>query len=775
MRYLTATAVSSGANVADRSFFQQLCPSAGKACGVGNFANNLASAMRDAGIDVRTLTSPHELTRGDLLIQHEFALYDSGELTDVLEPYDGRKVLFAHSRGAEAFAEHVDAFVALCDGVVKTTKPTLILPHPGWQAQVADRASLKARLGWSAYRCVVGTNGFISPSRQFDEIVDRLIEFAVAHNVLIQVACPRHGSHDDRPGYRDQEERLIRLGQEFSANLSIETRFLHQQVLNMRLQASDLLWCWTSTPSQPYGSGTCSDQYGSGTRLVVADKRQHSHLFGLPNVVVAPPEIDAFVETLKSEILRRRFDRHDPSRLSWPAFAQRLRQFLKSIPSAANGESGIRPRRAPPAANSALVIPPRDAQRTGPLSPPHGGPRNSRPAPPEALTESNAARLAGEYLESVGPCPDEYHGRGIVICAGGVRYNACAWVTINMLRWLGCKLPIEVWYRGFYEYDEAWLSLVEPLGVHAVDADEVRARRPHSNLGGWQLKPYAILNSRFREVLLLDADNVPVVDPTYLFELPEFKAHGGVFWPDQSRTPPQHPRWEVFGVEYRDEPEAESGQVLVEKQLSWRALNLCNWYNERSEFFYRFIYGDKDTFTLAWHRAGQRYAMPPRGSQGVPFTICQHDFAGRRIFQHRVGDKFSLAQAKQCRRFLFEDQCLRFIDELREKWCPLPGLLRALSDADLLAMARLSEQRFRLDCDGTESRPIRLDGSGRVAHGQGAEMSYWWARAKHRELVLFDAGCRPTCRLFEQPGGNWTGKSLSRKGAEIQLALATEI
>ena len=528
--------------------------------------------MRGIGIDVRTLTLLRHVASGDLLIQHEFALYDNDELKDILDSHVGRKVLFAHSRSAEAFAECVDAFVALCDGVVESARPCLVLPHPGWQASLVDRDSLKARLGWSSYQCVVGTNGFISPSRQFDQIVARLAEFAVENNVLIQVACPRHNSHDARRGYRDQEERLLRLCRDFPKNLSIETRFLHQHVLNMRLQASDLLWCWTSTPSRPYGSGTCSDQYASGTRLVVGDKRQHSHVFGLPNVVVAPADIGAFVETLKSEILQPRFDRHDPSPLSWTTFARRLHGFLKNIPRATSSGGAFRPRRPPPAGNTARSTRQSDARHNTPSPTAPRTTQEHHPAPPEVLTESNAARLAGEYLDSVAPYRNDYHGRGIVICAGGVRYNACAWVTINMLRWLGCKLPIEVWYRGFYEYDEAWLGLVEPLGVHAVDADEVRARRPHPNLGGWQLKPYAILNSRFREVLLLDADNVPVVDPTYLFELPEFKAHGSVFWPDHASTRQQHPRWEVFGVEYRDEPEAESGQVLVDKQVSWRAL-----------------------------------------------------------------------------------------------------------------------------------------------------------------------------------------------------------
>ena len=42
--------------------------------------------------------------------------------------------------------------------------------------------------------------------------------------------------------------------------------------------------------------------------------------------------------------------------------------------------------------------------------------------------------------------PDKYKGKGIVICAGGIKYLTSAWVNINLLRHHNCELPIEVWY-----------------------------------------------------------------------------------------------------------------------------------------------------------------------------------------------------------------------------------------------------------------------------------------------------------------------------------------
>ena len=56
------------------------------------------------------------------------------------------------------------------------------------------------------------------------------------------------------------------------------------------------------------------------------------------------------------------------------------------------------------------------------------------------------------------------HGRGIVICAGGVRLFTNAWVCIQMLRRVGCRLPIELWHIGREELDEEMSEILAGLG-----------------------------------------------------------------------------------------------------------------------------------------------------------------------------------------------------------------------------------------------------------------------------------------------------------------------
>ncbi len=282
----------------------------------------------------------------------------------------------------------------------------------------------------------------------------------------------------------------------------------------------------------------------------------------------------------------------------------------------------------------------------------------------------HSANMACErFIPTIPFYPDaRFQGRGIVICGGGVKYFTCAWVCINRLRRLGCHLPIQVWHLGGEEMDQRMIGLLASLGVECIDASAVRKRFPARILHGWELKPYAILHSPFREVLFLDADNVPVVNPEFLFQTREFKDTGAIFWPDL-----EHPKnkntmaiWRSCGLRQPREREFETGQIVVNKDRCWRALCLALWFNENSDFYHRYIHGDKETFHLAFRKLGQGYALVQKPVHPLIGTMCQHDFQGRRIFQHRNTDKWDLFQHnRRVEDFWFEDECLRHVSDLR--------------------------------------------------------------------------------------------------------------
>jgi hypothetical protein len=125
--------------------------------------------------------------------------------------------------------------------------------------------------------------------------------------------------------------------------------------------------------------------------------------------------------------------------------------------------------------------------------------------------------------------------------------------------------------------------------------------------------------------------------------------------------------WRYTGVPYRDEPEIQAGEILVDKVRCWRPLKLTMWFNEHHRFFYRYMIGDKDSYRFAWHKLGETYAMPPFPIHRLEGTLCQHDFSGRRLFQHRNTRKWKLhGPNTNVAGFQFQSECLEFLRELRE-------------------------------------------------------------------------------------------------------------
>lgn len=286
-----------------------------------------------------------------------------------------------------------------------------------------------------------------------------------------------------------------------------------------------------------------------------------------------------------------------------------------------------------------------------------------------ALTRANARLACERFIYRIPAEPRDFSGRGIVICAGGVRYFTCAWVCVQMLRWLGCQLPIEVWYLGRRELSPEMESLLTPLGVECIDGEALAKTWPSRRLGGWELKAYAIAHSRFAEVLFLDADNVPVRDPEFLFDSAPYRETGAIFWPDYGHFEKTGEAWTLLGMERPEHPEFESGQMVIDKRRCWRALRLALWFNEQSDFFYRMIHGDKETFHLAWRKLGQSFHFIQKPIHTIGWTMCQHDPAGERLFQHRNTDKWSLHGTNaRVEGFRFESECFGFLASLRRQW-----------------------------------------------------------------------------------------------------------
>lgn len=253
--------------------------------------------------------------------------------------------------------------------------------------------------------------------------------------------------------------------------------------------------------------------------------------------------------------------------------------------------------------------------------------------------------LLEELLKQEYSVPNYSIDKGIVIGAGGAKFFGCAFNCAYILRKLGCSLPIEFWYLGDHEMDNKMKTLCDIYNISYVNAEKfcIDNNIKPRILNGWELKPFSTLHSKFKQVLYLDADNIPVKNPEYLFEYESYKKLGAIFWPD---IPPGKRKewlppvvWENIGLHYRNEVDFETGQFLINKEKCYKELCITMWMNEHSDWFYKFVYGDKSTFHLAWRKCDSDYVIPPRVAGWRHPCLLQYDLDNQLIFQHACRGK----------------------------------------------------------------------------------------------------------------------------------------
>uniref|UniRef100_A0AAV1UW23 Uncharacterized protein n=1 Tax=Peronospora matthiolae TaxID=2874970 RepID=A0AAV1UW23_9STRA len=195
------------------------------------------------------------------------------------------------------------------------------------------------------------------------------------------------------------------------------------------------------------------------------------------------------------------------------------------------------------------------------------------------------------------------------------------------------------------------LSLVDGVTFRAID--DLRAVR-------FAAKVHAIYNSAFDQVLFLDADNVPVREPAFLFESEEFVRTGAVFWPDY-----WHPQNSIFhlvkdsllgqmlDMQYVDMFVQESGQLLIDRRRHAAAMVLVHFYASHTpDLFERLdlVWGDKDLFRFAWIKLNASFSMVQTlaavagklvNESFCGMTMAQHDFGGNVLFLHRNANKLT--------------------------------------------------------------------------------------------------------------------------------------
>lgn len=350
-------------------------------------------------------------------------------------------------------------------------------------------------------------------------------------------------------------------------------------------------------------------------------------------------------------------------------------------------------------------------------------------------------------------------GRGIVICAGGVQMFTNAWVLVWQLRKeLGCGLPIEIWHLGSAEMSTGMRKMLEGLGSKVVDAHEVLSRFPAQIADGWQLKPYALIMSGFREVLMLDADNVPVVDPSFLFESAEFVATGAIFWPDVLDISKDNPIWGELDLPAAQRTSFETGQILIDKGRHVAPLKTVLRLNEDAERYYRLVYGDKDTFLVAWLLAGAPHQLVPYRPIADRHVLYQRDFSGRIVFQHRTNGKWKYSgEQAPSEGFVNGESCERALAALRRIWNGRMFEPPSRSPAAMRMERSMEDRIFVAARPGQEDRQFELLANCQIGKGRDFEHETWYVVEPEagRFLLRIIDRHRTRCELVRRDDDHW--------------------
>jgi len=269
-----------------------------------------------------------------------------------------------------------------------------------------------------------------------------------------------------------------------------------------------------------------------------------------------------------------------------------------------------------------------------------------------------------------------------------------------------------------------------------------------------------------------------VRNPEFLFNTDLYRQTGSLFWQDVPNHTLQQSylkdvAWELLDLPFRDEPPFESGQLLIDKRRCWRPLELTLHLNEHSDYYYSAFFGDKDTFHLAWHKLEQEYSLNPHPPAVLDnhIVLIQFDPKGKRLFQHRCNAKWTLTKKNmRIRGFVYEEECLRFLKELRSSWSQDFGD-SSFTPAEQNAFDEIvSNNTFRVHLDGQEVDVCVFHSNLTLTV---KDKAYGWKIEedhKGNTVLIFTAdGGGRLCFLRKTPQGSWAGRWRYAEGSSVEL------
>ena len=192
--------------------------------------------------------------------------------------------------------------------------------------------------------------------------------------------------------------------------------------------------------------------------------------------------------------------------------------------------------------------------------------------------------------------------RGIVSTAAEKDLGSVV-MTLSMLRRTGCTLPAEILVStDTVAKSEMCTEILAPLNATCIATDSSIGRNhPELDNNRYLNKLFALIFSSFDDNLFLDADNLPIIDPTAYFYNEPYSSRGLVAWPDFWPSSISHRHKDITSTVLPPvNGTVESGQLLISKTRHSETLLLAFYYNFYGPEYYYLLesqgavgFGDK--------------------------------------------------------------------------------------------------------------------------------------------------------------------------------------
>ncbi|AMD22238.1 HGL102Wp [Eremothecium sinecaudum] len=137
-------------------------------------------------------------------------------------------------------------------------------------------------------------------------------------------------------------------------------------------------------------------------------------------------------------------------------------------------------------------------------------------------------------------------GKGIVTVGGSSR-SILAFTMIKTLRERGTTLPVEVFIPSYEGRDDQFCKRIKSMNAICIDEKPIFGDSKEK-IEPQQANAIALLVSSFKEVLFIEAGNIPLKDLDQVFNSKAYKENGLVLWPDISTRTTSPSFYEMAGI-----------------------------------------------------------------------------------------------------------------------------------------------------------------------------------------------------------------------------------